>query len=148
MDSSFGEDANVAFKQNQSQSDAGCGDDGCNPKPKPVSMDCCGTCWPVIIFVIFAIIVLIGILLTPKYDGNTKAWSFFVALIIFIIWALILWAFCRSGNHAIAWFLLLLPIAIAIFWLLSLFLAGATTSGNCVNGKPLQGGSGEHSKGL
>lgn len=139
MDSSFGEDANPTYKHDSSRSDDGCGEEKGYHHVKPVNVDCCGTCWPVIIFIIFAIIVLIGILLTPKYDGNTKAWTFFVALIFFIIWALILWAFCRSGNHAIAWFLLLLPAAIAIFWLLSLFLAGATTSANCVSGKPQHG---------
>lgn len=134
MDSSFGEDANVNYKRDDSRDYDG----DCSTK-KPTNLDCGGTCWPVIIFIIFAIIVLIGILLTPKCDGNTKAWSFFVALVVFVIWALILWAFCRSGNHAIAWFFLLLPVAFILFWLLSLFLAGATTSAECVNGKSYGG---------
>ena len=90
------------------------------------------TCWPVVIFVIFAIIILIGIMCSSKLDGSCKAWSFFCLLIFFIIWAAIIWFFCRAGQHAIAWFLLLLPVAIAIFWCLSYFLASATTSSECV----------------
>ena len=89
-------------------------------------------CWPVIIFIVFAIIALIGILFSSKLDGNGKAWSFFITLIWVIIWTAILWFFCRSGQQAIAWFLLLLPIAFGIFWALSVFLATATSNVNCV----------------
>jgi len=102
-------------------------------------------CWPVIIFIVLAIIVLIGILFSSKLDGNAKAWTFFITLIWAIIWAAILWFFCRSGQQAIAWFFLLLPIAIAIFWALAVFLASATTNPQCVSkgmevGKPCDTG--------
>lgn len=97
-------------------------------------------CWPLIIFAIFAIIILIGILFSSKMDCNSKAWAFFGTLIWVLIWGAILWFFCKSGQHAAAWFLLLLPIAIAIFWFISVFLAYATTSSQCVaNGVDLQG---------
>lgn len=90
--------------------------------------------WPVIIFFILAIIFLLGILFSSKFDSNQKAWYFFVVLIWALIWGAILYFFCVSGNQAIAWFLLLLPVAIAIFWFLSVFLAAATTAPQCVAG--------------
>ena len=89
-------------------------------------------CWPVIIYAVFVIISLITILFASGLDSNTKAWSFFITLLWGLIWGAILWFFCRSGNHAIAWFLLLLPLAIGIFWFFSVFLARATTSNQCV----------------
>lgn len=89
-------------------------------------------CWPVIIFAIFAIISLLGILFSTNVDSNTKAWSFFATLIFSLIWGAILWFFCRSGHHAISWFLLLLPLAVSIFWYVSVFLASATTAEQCV----------------
>jgi len=91
-------------------------------------------CWPVIIFVIFAIILMVWILFTPKMESSTKSWSFFTVLIWTIIWGSILWFFCSAGQHAIAWFLLLLPLAIAIFWFIAVVLASATTSPQCVAG--------------
>lgn len=93
-------------------------------------------CWPLVIFIIFAIIILIGILFSSRADSASKAWSFFIVLIFVIIWGAILWFFCSAGQHAIAWFLLLLPIAIAIFWWISTALACATTSSQCVAKAP------------
>ena len=89
-------------------------------------------CWPVIIYVVFAIIVLIGIVCSSKIDPNVKAWSFFMVLIWSLIWTFILWFFCKNGQHAIAWFLLLLPLAFAVLWFISVFLATATTNSQCV----------------
>lgn len=91
-------------------------------------------CWPVIIFIILAIIFLLGILFSSKFNSNEKAWYFFIVLIWTLIWAAILYFFCVSGNQAIAWFLLLLPIAVLIFWFISVFLAAATTAPQCVAG--------------
>jgi len=115
-------------------------EDGCDveppcdapPKHAPVNTCSGGVCWPLVIFVILAIIVLIAILFNRQMDGTNKAWSFFVALIVVLIWALILWFFCKCGQQTIAWFLLLLPIAVAIFWALSSFLAGVSCGG-CPN---------------
>ena len=89
-------------------------------------------CWPVIIFVIFAVIVLIVILFSSYMDNTVKTWTFFITLIVVLIWGAILWFLCKGGQHAAAWFLLLLPLAIAIFWFISAFLASATTSPQCV----------------
>lgn len=89
-------------------------------------------CWPVIIYAVFVLITLVTILFSSGLDSNTKAWSFFVTLLWGLIWGAILWFFCRSGNHAIAWFLLLLPLAIGIFWFFSYFLARATAPEQCV----------------
>ena len=90
--------------------------------------------WAAIIFAIFAVIVLILIIITDQLDNNTKAWTFFVCLIAFLIWFAILWWFSRAGYHAVAWFLLLLPLAVAIFWWISWWLATATTDPHCVLG--------------
>ena len=91
-------------------------------------------CWPFVIYIIIAIIALISILFSARISSNQKAWSFFGTLIFVLIWAAIIYFFCQSGNHAIAWFLLLLPLAIAIFWAISVFLAAATTSPECIVG--------------
>lgn len=90
-------------------------------------------CWPVVIYVIFAVIILIGILLSTQVNSNTKAWSFFIVLLWSLVWVAILWFLCRSGQHAFSWFLLLLPLAVGIFWYISVFLASATTASHCVS---------------
>ncbi len=100
--------------------------------PAPVNSCANGIYWPLIIFVILAIIALIAIIFSKQFDGVNKGWAFFIALVVVLIWALIIYFFCKSGMQAIAWFLLLLPIAVAIFWALSVFLAGATCGG-CPN---------------
>lgn len=132
---SFGTDATPAEK-------VGC-KDKCDTETfreeKPCSekrkKGCGGGCWPVIIFVIIAVIILIGIVVGGGFNNSYRAWSFFGFLIFAIIWGAIIWGFCYSGQHAIAWFLLLLPIAIMIFWALAYFLAASTTTASCVGGK-------------
>lgn len=88
-----------------------------------------GVCWPLVIFVILAIIVLVAVLFSKQMDGQHRAWTFFGLLIVVLVWSLILWFFCRCGQQTIAWFLLLLPVALVIFWALAEFLAGVT--GGC-----------------
>jgi len=91
---------------------------------------CANSYWPLVVFIILAVIVLIGVLFASSLSTNQKTWTFFILLFVFIIWAFIIWAFCKCGQQTIAWFLLLLPIAVAIFWAIAYFMA-AVTCGNC-----------------
>jgi hypothetical protein len=55
-------------------------------------------------------------------------------LVLSLIWAAIICKLCRSGQHSMSWFLLLLPIAVIFLWYISLALARASTCPSCVGG--------------
>lgn len=91
--------------------------------------------WPAIIFIVVLIILLIGIAFTSKESSvNQKVWTFVIVLVGGIIWLTIIYWYCVLGYHVVGWFLLILPLLIYISWKLSVFLANATTSENCVAG--------------
>ena len=93
------------------------------------SNDCDGNvCWPVIIFVVIVIIILIC-LFCSAWSHRTKTLCAAGLILFLIIWALVIWFFCRSQGYTAAWFFLILPIAIIIFWLIARFLAQATNCG-------------------
>ncbi|CAK7994867.1 Hypothetical protein POVR1_LOCUS385 [uncultured virus] len=94
------------------------------------SSGCQGTvCWPVIIFVIIVIIVLICLFCSSGF-GHSEKTTWAAALILFlIIWTLVIWFFCQAQNQTAAWFFLLIPVALAIFWWIARFLAQATHCG-------------------
>ena len=85
-------------------------------------------CWaPVIIFIIIFIIFIVLIACTGwdygSYGGGCSGYHMAgAALLFFIIWILILCFFCKSGDSTMAWFFLLLIIAIAIIWCFASFL--------------------------
>lgn len=91
---------------------------------------CANSYWPLIIFIILAVIILIGVLFVNSMSTTQKTYTFFILLVAFIIWAFIIWAFCKCGQQTVAWFLFLLPIALAIFWAIAYFLA-VVTCGTC-----------------
>lgn len=91
--------------------------------------------WPAIIFIVVLIITLVGVAFASKdVTTNQKVWSFVVILISGIIWLIIIYWYCILGYHVVGWFLLILPLVVYLSWKLSLVLAKATTSENCVSG--------------
>jgi hypothetical protein len=79
--------------------------------------------WPVWIFLFIFIIILLVCGCTcyaGSYGSNVLA----AILFFIIIWALVLWFFCRSGNTFAAWFFLLLAIAVLIVWVVARYLDG------------------------
>lgn len=92
--------------------------------------ECKGSvCWPVIIFIVIIIIILICLFCSSGLDNSTKT-SCAAGLIVFlIIWALVIWFFCVYQNQTAAWFFLLVPVALAIFWWIARFLSQATHCG-------------------
>lgn len=93
------------------------------------------TAWPGIIFIVILILILVGIAFASKDTTvNQKVWTFVVVLVGGVIWLVIIYWFCLLGYHTIGWFLLLLPLIMYLAWKLSLILAKATTSDDCVSG--------------
>lgn len=91
--------------------------------------------WPGIIFTVILIITLVGIAFASKdVSINQKVWTFTVILIAGIVWLVIIYWYCIIGYHVVGWFLLILPLIIYISWKLSVILAKATTTEECVNG--------------
>ena len=83
--------------------------------------DCCY--WPLIIFIIIFIILLICGGCT-SYGGEHKSIGIACLLFFIIVWGLVLWFFCRSGNTFAAWFFLLLAIAVLIIYAIACLLDG------------------------
>jgi len=96
----------------------------------------CGSrsAWPAIIFAIIALILLVGVAFSNGIDPNIRAYSFILLLILSILWVAIIYWFCILGYHALGWFLLLLPIAVLLLILFSIWLAGATAPKQCILG--------------
>lgn len=91
--------------------------------------------WPAIIFAIFMVVILIGIAFTSYVDTTVKAWTFFLALAVAILGFAIIYWFCSVRMHAIAWFLLFIPLGIYIVWSVSYWIAKVTVPEDCVLGK-------------
>lgn len=82
---------------------------------------------PLIIFIVLFIIFGLLIMCTGcDYGSYSDGCSGYhlagAAILFFIVWILILWFFCRSGDSTMGWFFLLLIIALAIIWAFSCFL--------------------------
>lgn len=90
------------------------------------------TRWPLIIFVAIIFIILIYIIFSVRHDGGSRAWTFFVILVLAIIWGIVIWFFCKGGQYAISWFMLLLPIVLIFTWAISWSIASATAPEYCV----------------
>jgi hypothetical protein len=92
--------------------------DNCDTRSK----DGCGACyWPVFIFVILFIIILIVCFCSGwDYSANCGSWGtggiFGGLFLFFIIWIIILFFFCRSGDMTAAWFFLILIFALIFVW--------------------------------
>lgn len=88
-----------------------------------------GTCyWPIFIFIILFIIILI-VCFCSGWDHRSQCGGFgggtaiAGVFLFFIIWILLLWFFCRSGNMTAAWFFLILIFAIIFVWWIASLLA-------------------------
>lgn len=89
--------------------------------------------WPLFIFIILFIIVVIVCFCSGWGScgtGSGAGWGGFgtagavgFALLFFIIWIIILWFFCRSGQMVGAWFFLLLIFALVFIWWIASVLA-------------------------
>lgn len=88
------------------------------------------TPWPAAIWIAVVIIILF-VLLFSNLCNNYKSLYFFIILVVGLIWLSILTFMCRSGQFSFAWFLLLLPIAIAITWVIACNLSLYTTPEHC-----------------
>lgn len=92
------------------------------------------TAWPAVIFVILSLIVLAGIALSPYFNSDIRAWTFVILLVFAIVWTIIIYWFCHLGYQTIGWFMLTLPIFVYFAWIVSYWMATATTYDECVMG--------------
>lgn len=92
--------------------------------------DCDGpTCWPVIIFVVIVIIIIICVACSNNITRHNKVWGAVLLILFLVVWALVLWFFCRAQSHTAAWFFLILPLGFLFIWWIASFLAAATSCG-------------------
>lgn len=96
-------------------------DDNCKSNDSKDGDKCCW--WPIVAFIIIFIIIAIC---AGCSDHTKEHRSHWIAgfLFFFIIWILVLWFFCKSGNLFAAWFFFLLFIAILLVCLVAKFLTG------------------------
>ena len=96
---------------------------------KSDSGSCGGNYWPLIIFVILFVIILVAIFACGGHswasDNGCSGFLFGGAFLFFIIWILVLWFFCRAGEMTGAWFFFFLLFAI----IFTMFIASVL--GNC-----------------
>jgi len=90
---------------------------------------CTGNYWPLIIFVILFVIILVSVFAcgghTWAFEQGHCGFLFGGMFLFFIVWILVLWFFCRAGEMTGAWFFFFLLFAI----IFTMFLASVL--GNC-----------------
>lgn len=86
------------------------------------------TAWPALVFGLIAIVILSGIAFTRReISEDNRPWIFAMGLITSMIWILLIYWFCATRHHTIAWFFLLIPATFLLTWAISYWLASTTT---------------------
>lgn len=96
------------------------------------SDSCCtrqGTPWPVIIVILVGLIAAMLMLFIPNVNGGVRSLGVVLLLIWTLIWALILWYMWKECHTRATWWLLILPVAMAILFvvLVGFFHIGSNT---------------------
>lgn len=93
--------------------------------------------WPAFVFGLLAIVLLTGIIFSKKcFTDSNRPWVFAFVLLLSMVWFLMIYWFCVTRYHSLGWFFLLLPIVLFVTWVMSYWLASATTCPhNVANGK-------------
>lgn len=93
----------------------------------------CGNYWPLIIFVILFVIILVAIFACGGHSWASEnghyGFLFGGLFLFFIVWILVLWFFCRAGEMTGAWFFFFLLFAIIFTWFI------ASVLGHCGESK-------------
>lgn len=88
--------------------------------------------WPAIIAAIIILVFLVGIAFIVNIASSSRGMIFLGVLIFGIIWTAIIYWMCITGNHALGWFLLLIPFVFYIVWYIGKWLAEVTVPMECV----------------
>lgn len=84
-----------------------------------------GWCVPLYIYIAFAVLGIVGILSTAGTSTQSKLTSAGLSLLWSLFIAYAMYSLCECGNEKWSWFILLLPLIIALFLIVIFFGAAA-----------------------
>lgn len=84
---------------------------------------CNQTCWPLIVYIIITVILLIALLATPQIDAMSKSIGTFITLAWSLFWGFILWVLCRNCQRNWAWIIMFIPFILNVLFFIVVLLA-------------------------
>ena len=89
--------------------------------------------YPLIIFVILAIVIIVSVAFSRRFQYNRENFLLF-ALVFLFTWTLIIYYFTYNNNHGLAWFFVFLPIWIIVLLWITTSIAHVTADDCDVGG--------------
>jgi len=94
--------------------------------PSPYGSGCHfeGVCWPLIIYLILAVPGIVATMFGSA-SLSQRIGATLVSGVFVLLWSWLLWELCRRCHQGVAWFLLFLPVIIALGIFIALIIASA-----------------------